>query len=160
MTLQQVMDASRSPQHGSLHAAARATGQTQPALTKSLRRLEADLGAPLFERHARGVRPPTSAAASSCMRSAWRPRPAARDAMAQMLGDRRGSVVYGISAAASHPAGAAGDRASGATSRAVSCTAAAACTTRWRRRCATAGSTSCLPAAARHARPAAAGASR
>ena len=57
MTLQQVTDFLSVVQHGSLHAAARATGQTQPALTKSLHRLEAALGTPLFDRHAKGVVP-------------------------------------------------------------------------------------------------------
>lgn len=43
-------------QHGSLHAAAEAVSISQPALTKSIRRLESSLGVRLFERHARGVR--------------------------------------------------------------------------------------------------------
>lgn len=102
MTLQQVLDFLAVAQHGSVHAAARAGGQTQPALTKSLRRLEADLGAPLFVRHAKGVQPTeygrrfvehAQRLASDAQR--------ARDAMAQMVGERRGRVEYGISAAAS-----------------------------------------------------------
>lgn len=102
MTLQQVLDFLAVAQHGSVHAAARATGQTQPALTKSLRRLESDLGAPLFVRHAKGVQPTdygqrflehAQRLASDAQR--------ARDAMAQMVGERRGRVEYGISAAAS-----------------------------------------------------------
>lgn len=40
---------------GSQHAAARALGLTQPAVTKSLQRLEADLGARLFERSVHGA---------------------------------------------------------------------------------------------------------
>ena len=43
-------------QHGSLRAAAEAIDISQPALTKSVQRLEAALGVKLFERHARGVR--------------------------------------------------------------------------------------------------------
>jgi DNA-binding transcriptional LysR family regulator len=43
-------------QHGSLRTAAAAAGVSQPALTKSIRRLEAGLGVALFERHSRGVR--------------------------------------------------------------------------------------------------------
>ncbi|PSH62954.1 hypothetical protein CU102_24795 [Phyllobacterium brassicacearum] len=39
---------------GSLTATACALNITQPALTKTLRSLECDLGAPLFDRHARG----------------------------------------------------------------------------------------------------------
>ena len=41
---------------GSLAAAAQKTGTTQPTLSKSLARLERAVGAPLVERHARGVR--------------------------------------------------------------------------------------------------------
>lgn len=43
-------------QYGSLHAAANALAISQPALTKSIRRLEQVLGLALFDRHARGVR--------------------------------------------------------------------------------------------------------
>jgi DNA-binding transcriptional LysR family regulator len=42
---------------GSLRAAARDLGVTQPALTKAIRRLEDSFGAPLFDRQARGVTP-------------------------------------------------------------------------------------------------------
>ena len=44
-------------EHGSLSAAARALGLSQPALTRSLQRLEQSAGAPLFERHTRSLRP-------------------------------------------------------------------------------------------------------
>lgn len=44
-------------EHGSLSAAARALGLSQPALTRSLQRLEQRAGAPLFERHTRSLRP-------------------------------------------------------------------------------------------------------
>ncbi|MGG5818543.1 LysR substrate-binding domain-containing protein [Falsiroseomonas sp. HW251] len=43
--------------HGSLLKAGAALGLSQPALSRSLRELEDIAGAPLFERHARGVRP-------------------------------------------------------------------------------------------------------
>lgn len=42
---------------GSVSAAAQALGVSQPALTKSVRRLEAHYGLPLFERRARGMVP-------------------------------------------------------------------------------------------------------
>lgn len=102
MTLQQVLDFLAVAQHGSLHAAARATGQTQPALTKSLQRLERSLGTPLFERHARGVR--VNAFGKHFLAHARRlvgETQRARDSMAQLLGERLGRVEYGISAAAS-----------------------------------------------------------
>jgi DNA-binding transcriptional LysR family regulator len=44
-------------EHGSFHRAAAAIGISQPALTKSIRRLEGSLGLALFERHARGTGP-------------------------------------------------------------------------------------------------------
>jgi LysR family pca operon transcriptional activator len=43
--------------HGSLLKASAALGVGQPALSRSLRELEEIVGAPLFARHARGVRP-------------------------------------------------------------------------------------------------------
>lgn len=43
--------------HASLTRAAATLGLTQPALTKLLRELEEVIGEPLFERHARGLRP-------------------------------------------------------------------------------------------------------
>lgn len=42
---------------GSIHAAARELGQSQPALSKSLRALEEDLAAPLLTRTSHGVEP-------------------------------------------------------------------------------------------------------
>lgn len=42
---------------GSINKAAIQIGVSQPALSKSIKRLEAQIGAPLFERDARGVRP-------------------------------------------------------------------------------------------------------
>ncbi len=43
-------------EHGSLSAAARALGLSQPALSRSLQRLEQSAGAPLFQRHTRSLR--------------------------------------------------------------------------------------------------------
>lgn len=43
-------------EQGSLSAAARKLGVSQPTLGRQVKALEADLGAPLFERHARGFR--------------------------------------------------------------------------------------------------------
>lgn len=102
MKLQQVFDFLAVTQHGSVHAAARATGQTQPAMTKSLRRLERTLGLPLFDRHAKGMRPNDYGRrflphAQHLVHETKR----ARDTMAQMRGDRLGTVQYGISAVAS-----------------------------------------------------------
>ncbi len=43
-------------EHGSLRAAGRRLGITQPAITRSIRDIEQELGVSLFERHAKGVR--------------------------------------------------------------------------------------------------------
>lgn len=102
MTLQQVFDFLAVVQHGSLHAAARATGQTQPALTKSLHRLERSLGTPLFERHSKGTQ--VNEFGRRFLVHARRlvaETQQARDSLAQLLGERLGRVQYGISAAAS-----------------------------------------------------------
>jgi DNA-binding transcriptional LysR family regulator len=102
MTLQQVLDFLAVLEHGGLHAAARQRGQTQPALSRSLRRLEADLGVPLFERHAQGMRP--SAFGRRLAEHARRlanEAAQARDAMRQMRGLAGGQVHYGISVAPS-----------------------------------------------------------
>jgi DNA-binding transcriptional LysR family regulator len=42
---------------GNLSRSAAALNTTQPALSKWLKELEEDVGLPLFERHARGLRP-------------------------------------------------------------------------------------------------------
>lgn len=102
MTLQQVMDFLAVAQHGSLHAAARSTGQSQPALTKSLNRLERDLGAPLFDRHVRGMQANEfgkrfTVHARRLLAEADR----ARESVTQLLGERLGRVQFGISVAAS-----------------------------------------------------------
>jgi len=57
MELRQLEHFLAAAQHGSLHAAAAEAGISQPALTKSIRRLESALGVRLFDRHPRGVRP-------------------------------------------------------------------------------------------------------
>ena len=44
-------------EEGSLRAAARRIGVSQPALTKLVRELEREMAAPLLERHSQGVRP-------------------------------------------------------------------------------------------------------
>jgi LysR family transcriptional regulator, regulator of abg operon len=102
MTLQQMTDFIAVVQHGSLHAAARATGQAQSSLSKSLRRLEESTGAPLFVRHARGVQLTES---GSCFLAHARPAVAearrAREAVAQLRDQRHGQVSYGISTAPS-----------------------------------------------------------
>jgi len=102
MTLQQMVDFLAVADGGSLHAAARVTGQAQPALSKSLRRLEHDLGAPLVTRSVKGVRLTECgerfrAHARLVVAEAQR----AKEAVSQLAGAGSGTVRYGISTAAS-----------------------------------------------------------
>jgi DNA-binding transcriptional LysR family regulator len=55
LKINQFRDVVAVAEHGSMHAAARYLGVAQPALTRSIRALERDLGVPLFERRSRGV---------------------------------------------------------------------------------------------------------
>ena len=55
MKLQQLVEVAAIVERGSLRAAARHLGVAQPAMTRNLRALERELGAPLFERDTRGM---------------------------------------------------------------------------------------------------------
>ena len=57
METRQLLHFLAAMEHGSFHKAAEALDVSQPALTKSIRRLETTLGLALFERHARGISP-------------------------------------------------------------------------------------------------------
>lgn len=85
----------------SLRAAARSLGLAQPALTRSLRELEAELGAALVERHARGVHLTELGElylvrAQAAMAELRR----GRDEVAQRQGELTGTVALGVSSAA------------------------------------------------------------
>jgi len=56
MKLHHLRDFLAIVEKGSISAAAKHLGIAQPSLSRSIRELEADLGAPLIERHARGVK--------------------------------------------------------------------------------------------------------
>ena len=56
MKLSHIRDVLAVAETGSLRAAGRALGVAQPAITRSVREIERELGASLFERHAKGVR--------------------------------------------------------------------------------------------------------
>ena len=56
MKLSHLRDILAVSEHGSLRAAGRHLGIAQPAITRSIREIEHELGVPLFERHAKGVR--------------------------------------------------------------------------------------------------------
>lgn len=56
MKLTQLRDVLAVAEQGSIRAAGRQLGSTQPAITRSIRDLEHELGVSLFERHAKGIR--------------------------------------------------------------------------------------------------------
>ena len=56
MKLNHLRDVIAVAEHGSLRAASRHLGVAQPAITRSIREIEQELGAMLFARHAKGVR--------------------------------------------------------------------------------------------------------
>lgn len=83
---------------GSLSAAARLLGTTQPALSKQVHRLERALGVAVFERGVRGVRPTEDGAALLPRARAIREqaRQATED-VAQRRGAREGRLVVALS---------------------------------------------------------------
>ena len=56
MKLTHLRDVLAVAEHGSIRAAGRQLGSTQPAITRSIREIEHELGVSLFERHAKGIR--------------------------------------------------------------------------------------------------------
>ena len=82
---------------GSIHAAARALGVSQPTVSKSIRELEETLGAPLFDRNSTGVR-------LSRYGEAFAPRARhlieetrrAKDEVAQLRTGNAGRVAIGV----------------------------------------------------------------
>jgi LysR family transcriptional regulator of abg operon len=101
MKLNQFRDIVAIAERGSLRAAARHLQLAQPALTRSVHELERELGAPLFERRARGmILTPMGQAfvrrASAVLTEVRR----ARDEVEQLHGGTAGKVVAGLSLAA------------------------------------------------------------
>lgn len=83
---------------GSLSAAARAAGVTQPALTKQLARLERQLGVPLFVRSIRGVAPTEYGQALLPRARIVRAQLLqAAEALTQLRGQREGQVCVALS---------------------------------------------------------------
>ncbi len=100
MKLHHFRDVVAIAERGSLRAAARHLQLAQPALTRSLGELERELGAPLFERQARGMAlTPMGQSflqrASAILHEVRR----AREEADQLQGGAEGSVVAGLSIA-------------------------------------------------------------
>jgi DNA-binding transcriptional LysR family regulator len=88
-------------ERGSLRAAARHLRLAQPALTRSLALLERELGAPLFERRARGVAiTPLGQAFLTRARSILSEIRRTREEVEQLRGAGTGTVTVGLSIAA------------------------------------------------------------
>ncbi|MGQ9370444.1 LysR substrate-binding domain-containing protein [Azospirillum sp. ST 5-10] len=101
MKLNQLRDITAIAEHGSLRAAARHLGLAQPALTRSVHELEHELGAPLFERRARGMAlTPAGEAFVRRARAILSDVRRAREEAEQLRGLAAGSVVAGLSVAA------------------------------------------------------------
>ncbi len=101
MKLNQLRDVAAIAEHGSLRAAARALRLAQPALTRSVRELEHDLGAPLFERRIKGmVLTPVGETFVRRARAILSDVERARVEVDQIIGGVGGSLVAGLSIAA------------------------------------------------------------
>jgi len=100
MKLHHLRDFLAIAQARSIRAAARQLGLSQPALTRSLRELEHELDAPLFERHARGiVLTPIGAAFYRRTHAAMQDIRRAREEVAWLRGRQDGAVAVGLSGA-------------------------------------------------------------
>lgn len=83
---------------GSIRAAARELRVSQPALTRSIRLLEAELQVRLLDRTARGVVPtPAGRAFVTRSRVIHNELGRAREELAQIVGEQAGSVAFGVS---------------------------------------------------------------
>jgi LysR family transcriptional regulator of abg operon len=96
MRLTQIRDFLAVIDAGSLRGAARSLGLSQPALTKSIRQLEEELGAVLIERSVRGARPTEFGRAFLARaRAVSADLRRAREEIAQLRGARQGSLAIG-----------------------------------------------------------------
>lgn len=102
MKLSQLRDVLAVAETGSLRAAGRHLGIAQPAITRSIREIEQELGATLFERHAKGVRLTEIGAAFVARAHAVQAEIVrAKDEVAQLKGRLTGRVSVAMSTASS-----------------------------------------------------------
>jgi LysR family transcriptional regulator, regulator of abg operon len=101
MRLRQLQDFLAAIEEGSIHAAARKLGLSQPAVTKSLRGLEAELQVQLVRRTNHGVEAtPAGRAFYTRARAAQAELRKGEEEIAQLAGEGGGSVAFGVGAAA------------------------------------------------------------
>src|SRR5687768_7014958 len=102
MRLNQIRDFIAVVEMGSLRAAARKIGVSQPAITKSIQQLERELHAQLLQRNARGAAPTQAGTAflsrARVIQSELRK---AADDLEGLRGGVEGTVAFGIAPAAS-----------------------------------------------------------
>lgn len=97
MRLRQIEDFLAVIDAGSIHAAARKTGLSQPAVTKSLRGLEAELHTQLVRRTNHGVvTTPAGRAFYARAHAAQAELRKAQEEIAQLAGEGSGSVAFGV----------------------------------------------------------------
>lgn len=102
MKLSQLRDVLAVSEFGSLRAAGRHLGLAQPALTRSIREIEHELGVSLFERHAKGVRlTDIGRAFVRRAESVQAELRRARDEVNQLKGETTGEVSIALSTASS-----------------------------------------------------------
>ena len=102
MKLSQLRDVLAVSESGSLRGAARHLGIAQPAITRSIREIEHELGASLFERHAKGVRLTNIGRAFVLRAEAVQAElRRAKDEVAQLKGGLSGEVSIALSTASS-----------------------------------------------------------
>ncbi|AMN44548.1 LysR substrate-binding domain-containing protein [Rhodoplanes sp. Z2-YC6860] len=101
MKLAQLSYVAAIAERGSLRAAARHLGVAQPAFSRSIAELERELGAPLFERRAKGmVATPLGEAFAKRAAAILNDIERAKDEFAQLQGHAVGRVTVGLSIAA------------------------------------------------------------
>lgn len=99
MRLTQLRDFVDIVEAGSIRAAARRRGISQPVLTKALRSLESDIGARLLHRTSQGiVLTPSGRALLARARAAQMQLAKAREEIAEIAGNRASTVSFGASA--------------------------------------------------------------
>lgn len=100
MKLNQIRNIIAVAERGSLRSAARHLGVAQPAITKSIRELEGELGATLLERHSKGiVLTPMGAIFLQRAKVIQNEVQRASDEISQLKGEVHGKVTIGLSTA-------------------------------------------------------------